>query len=102
MSDDYAWGAPDLDGIALGLRVTNSGGRLAYRIALANRSSEPRAVVVFAVLDDRIRARIIARHDGREESSGAILPRLPISSNVRMIVELAPGQIVEHEGAPAF
>jgi hypothetical protein len=98
MSDAYAWGEPDADGIALGLSVTSI---KSYRIAIANRSSEPRAVVVFATLDDKFRTRIIARQADREEAAGAIGPAVPISSNVRIVIELAPGQIVEREGLPA-
>ncbi len=99
-NDDYAWGAPDADGIALGLKLIDSAKR-AYRIAVANRSSEPRAVVLFATLDDKIRTRIIARQAGHEEVDAAIVPSPAPSSNVRIVVEVPPGQVVERDGVPA-
>jgi hypothetical protein len=103
MSEDFAWGTPDHEGIALGLKVTSAAGKVVYRIGVANRSSEPRAVVLFATLDDKIRTRIIARQAGREEVDAAIVPAAPISSNVRIVVEVPPGQVVERDGAsPQF
>jgi hypothetical protein len=100
MTDDYAWGAPDAEGIALGLKVIDSASG-AYRIGVANRSSEPRAVVLFATLDDKIRTRIIARQAGREEIDAAIVPSPAPSSNVRIVVEVPPGQVVERDGVRA-
>jgi hypothetical protein len=98
MSADFAWGQPDADGIALGLKVID-GAR--YRVGIANRSSEPRAVVLFATLDDKIRTRIIARQAGREEVDAAIVPSPAPTSNVRIVVEVPPGQVVERDGVPA-
>jgi hypothetical protein len=99
MSDDYSWGSPDAEGIALGLKVID-GARGAYRIAVANRSSEPRAVVLFATLDDKIRTRIIARQSGREEVDAAVVPSPAPSSNVRIVVEVPPGHVIERDGVP--
>ena len=102
MSDDYAWGAQDAEGIALGLKVIDASAG-AYRIAVANRSPEPRAVVLFATLDDKIRTRIIARQAGTEEVDAAIVPSPAPSSNVRIVIELPPGQIAERDGVkPSF
>jgi len=102
MTDDYAWGAPDGEGIALGLKVIDAQAG-AYRIAVANRSPEPRAVVLFATLDDKIRTRLIARQAGVEEVDAAIVPSPAPSSNVRIVIELPPGQVVERDGVkPSF
>jgi hypothetical protein len=98
---DYAWGEPDAEGIALGLKVTSGSGACAYRIAVANRSSEPRAVVLFATLDDKIRTRIVAKTASGEQARPAVMPAAPISSNIRMAIELEPGQVIEREGQPA-
>ena len=101
-SEGYAWGAPDDSGVALGLKVDRSvPGACEYRIALANHAPEPRAVVLFAALDDRIRTRIVARQGDAEAQRPAVLPGAAIASNVRMIVELAPGQVLERAGTPA-
>jgi len=98
MSDDYAWGQPDADGIALGLQVADAA-RGAYRIAVANRSPEPRTVVLFARGDDKIRTRIIARQAGTEEVAAAIAT----PSDERIVIELPPGQVAERDGAsPSF
>jgi hypothetical protein len=102
MTDDYAWGTPDAEGIALGLKVIDASAG-AYRIAVANRSPEPRAVVLFATLDDKIRTRIIARQSGTEEIDAAIVPQPAPSSNVRIVLEIPPGQIAERDGVkPRF
>jgi hypothetical protein len=99
---DFAWGAADAEGIALGLKVIDSA-RGSYRIAVANRSAEPRAVVLFATLDDKIRTRIIARQAGKEEVDAAIVPQAAVSSNVRIVVEVQPGTVVERDAAkPKF
>lgn len=98
---DYAWGEPDSEGIALGLKVTSANGTCAYRIAVANRSAEPRAVVLFATLDDKIRTRIVARTPSGEQARPAVVPAVPISSNIRIAIELAPGQVVERDGKVA-
>jgi len=100
-SDDYAWGSPDAEGIALGLKVVSANGSCAYRIAVANRSAEPRAVVLFATLDDKIRTRIVARKQGEEAARPAVVPPIPVSSNIRIAIELAPGQVIERDGKPA-
>jgi hypothetical protein len=102
MSDDFAWGAADAEGIALGLKVIDSANG-AYRIAVANRSPEPRAVVLFATLDDKIRTRIIARQGGKEEVDAAIVPQAALSSNVRIVVDVQPGKVVERDAVrPKF
>jgi len=99
---EFAWGAPDPAGVAIGLALQPApAGTCAYRIAVANRSAEPRQVVLFATLDDKIRTRIIARQDGGEHALPAIVPAVPLTSNIRIVVELAPGQVIEREGEPA-
>jgi hypothetical protein len=102
-SDGFAWGAPGPAGVVLGLRVDPSApaGTCAYRIAVANRSTEPRQVVLFATLDDKIRTRIVARQAGSEDAQAAIVPAVPLTSNIRIVVDLAPGQVVERDGKPA-
>lgn len=102
MSGEFAWGAPDADGIALGLKIEGANGACRYRIAIANRSAEPRAVVLFATLDNKIRTRIVAKTGEREDARPAIVPPIPISSNIRITIDLAPGQVVEREGKPAM
>jgi hypothetical protein len=101
--DGFAWGAPGPAGIALGLRLDprSPPGTCAYRIAVANRSGEPKQVVLFATLDNKIRTRIIARQNGSEEVRGAVVPAVPLTSNIRIVVDLAPGQVIERTGAPA-
>jgi len=100
---DFAWGPPDPAGVVLGLSIDPSApaGTCAYRIAVANRSAEPRQVILFATLDDRIRTRIVARQAGSEDARPAILPAVPVTSNIRIVVDLAPGQVIERDGAPA-
>ena len=100
---EFAWGAPDPAGLTIGLKVdpASPDGTCAYRIAVANRSTEPRQVVLFAVLDDRVRTRIVARQAGAEDARPAIVPSRPITANVRMVVDLAPGQVIERDGTPA-
>jgi len=101
--DEFAWGAPDPAGVVLGLKLdpTAPSGTCAYRIAVANRSAEPRQVVLFATLDDRIRTRIVARQAGSEDAQAAVVPAVPLTSNIRIVVDLAPGQVIERDGAPA-
>jgi hypothetical protein len=98
---DYTWGEPDSEGIALGLAVESAGRTCRYRVAIANRSQQPRAVVLFATLDNKFRTRIIARSGALEEVRPAIVPAVPVSSNIRIGIELAPGQVVERDGHPA-
>jgi hypothetical protein len=100
---EFAWGAPDPAGIAIGLALEPmaAAGTCAYRIAVANRSGEPRQVVLFATLDNKIRTRVVARQDGREDALPAIVPAVPLSSNVRLVIDLAPGQVIERAGKPA-
>ena len=81
--------------------MTGTHGPLAYQIAFANRSDHAQKVVLFATLDDKIRTRIIARQSGREEIDAAIVPSPAPSSNVRIVVEVPPGQVVERDGVPA-
>jgi hypothetical protein len=102
-TDEFAWGTPDPAGVAIGLKIDPRApaGTCAYRIAVANRSAEPRQVVLFATLDDKIRTRIVARQAGTEDARGAIVPAVPLTSNVRIVVDLAPGQVIERDGAPA-
>ena len=102
-STDFAWGPADPAGVVLGLKIDPHApaGTCEYRIAVANRSGEPRQVVLFATLDDRIRTRIVARQGGSEEAQGAVVPAVPLTSNVRIVVDLAPGQVIERDGAPA-
>jgi hypothetical protein len=101
MSDEFVWGEPDAEGIALGLAVTSAKGACAYRVAIANRSSEPRAVVLFATLDNTIRTRIVARTEHGESVLPAVMPATPVSSNIRMSIQLAPGEVVVRDGKPA-
>ena len=104
-STDFAWGSADAGGVVLGLKIDPHApaGTCAYRIAVANRSAEPRQVVLFATLDDKIRTRIIARQAGTEEVSAAIMPQPAPSANVRIVLEIPPGQIVERDGVkPKF
>lgn len=103
VTTDFAWGPVDPAGVALGLRIDPHApaGTCAFRIAVANRSAEPRQVVLFATLDDRIRTRIVAKQGGSEEIQGAVVPAVPVTSNVRIVVDLAPGQVVERDGTPA-
>src|SRR5688572_5427406 len=99
--EEYAWGMPDAEGIALGLQVVSADGPCAYHIAIANRSEHPRAVVLFATLDSRIRTRIVARQAGSEDVRPAVLPPVPVTSNIRISIALDPGQVVERPGTPA-
>jgi hypothetical protein len=99
---EFAWGEPDADGIALGLTVQSTGSDgCSYRIALANRTEAPRAIVLFATLDDTIRTRLVARQGDAVDARPAVLPAVPVSSNIRIAIELAPGQIIERPGVPA-
>jgi hypothetical protein len=96
-SDEPAWGVADPEGFALGLRVAAGGD---YTVAFANRSDQPRQLVVFATLDGKIRTRLVARQGEAVEARPAILPARPVTANIRIVVELAPGQVVERPGAP--
>lgn len=100
---EFAWGAPDADGVAIGIAIAGEApaDRCVYRIAVANQSAEPRQVVLFATLDDRIRTRIVARQGDGEEVRPAVMPGAAVSANVRIVVDLAPGQIVERDATPA-
>ena len=101
-SDGFAWGDANADGIALGLaveRVTPSG--CEYQVALVNRSSEPRAVVLFATLDNTYRTRIVARQGGNTVTRPAVKPPAAVTRNLRLVVELAPGEVNVRPGAPA-
>jgi len=99
-SDGFAWGAADGDGIALGLDVDASTG-LHYRIAVANRSTEPRRVVLFAALDNTYRTRIVARQGDTMVARPAVKPAVAVANNIRIVVELAPGEVLVRDGAPA-
>jgi hypothetical protein len=96
-----AWGTPDAQGIAVGLDVAPGTSPLAYKVSIANRSTEKRQVVLFATLDGKIRTRIVARQGGKEETRPAIMPARPVTSNYAIQIELAPGQVVTQDGSPA-
>ncbi|HEU0034013.1 MAG TPA: hypothetical protein VFQ53_25475 [Kofleriaceae bacterium] len=102
--DDVAWGAPDASGIAVGLKLASgkpAAGAVAYHVAFANRSSEPREVTLFATTDGRIRTRIVARGAGKEIVQPAIMPPRPVTSNYAMKVTIAAGDTIVHDGTPA-
>ena len=99
---DFAWGHTNAEGIALGVafeRVTSSG--CEYRIAIGNRSNEPRAVVLFATLDNTFRTRIVARQGDNVVARPAVRPPVLTTSNVRLVVEVAPREVLVRAGAPA-
>jgi len=101
-TDPFVWGAENPGGVALGLAVDRAtAARCEYRVALVNRSTEPRAIVVFATLDNTFRTRIIARQGAVEVARPAIEPAVPVTTNVRMVVEIPAGEMIVRSGSPA-
>ncbi len=106
MDERYAWGQVVCDGIALGLRVEGQkvppGGPISYWLAVANRSTQEKKIVLFYTLDDRYRTRLtITPSDPTLATFEPAVEAPGVSSPYRIAVTLAAGEVHEREGIPA-
>ncbi len=104
MEDTFSWGAEGCGGVAVGLALgvhrVEGGQPVPYRIAIANRSQEPKGVVLCNGTDLTYRTRISIAHAGVAETRPAVNFPRPTTSNVEIVVSLAPGEVHQREGFP--
>ena len=95
--DGYAMGSEACDGLSIGLKPKSTrlkaGGKLEYALAIANRGSEARQLVLFNDTEGTFRTRLVIEASGKQPAVvGLVVPPAPTQGGFKIAIDVPPGQ----------